>query len=72
MRGSGNVVFVAPVESAFVDAVESRLIWDHRGGLVYNNIGKLHEAPDDMRLIHRGDYPARCATRKRRGIVGVR
>lgn len=57
MHGSGNVVFVAAVESALVDAVESRLIWDHRECLVYNNIGKLREPSDDLRLVHRGDCP---------------
>ena len=57
MHGSGNVVFVAPVESALVDAVESRLIWAHRDCLVYNNIGKLHEPADDLMVVHRGDCP---------------
>jgi hypothetical protein len=57
MHASGNHVFVAPVDAALADAVEARLIWDHRDCLIYNNIGKRREPPGDVALVHRGDPP---------------
>jgi hypothetical protein len=57
MHGSGNVVFVAPVDATVLDAVESTLIWSHRSSLRYNRVG-LRVAPRDLvELDHEGDVP---------------
>ena len=40
MHGSGNVVFVASVDMAVLDAVESTLIWVHRSSLPCNRVGR--------------------------------
>lgn len=49
MHGSGNVVFVAPVDVAVLDAVESTLIWVYRSSLLYNRVGR-HVAPEPLSL----------------------
>jgi hypothetical protein len=57
MHGSRNVVFVAVVDAALVNAVEAQLIWDHRDTLVYNNVGKRSPPHVTLTLEHRGECP---------------
>jgi hypothetical protein len=57
MHGSDNVVFVAPVESSVLDAVESTLIWLHRSSLLYNRVGRRVAPRQLVALHHEGDVP---------------
>ncbi len=57
MHESGNLVFVAAVPATMVDAVETTLIWQHREGLRYNNIGVKRQLGEPVAIVHRGDTP---------------
>jgi hypothetical protein len=57
MHGSDNVVFVAPVESSVLDAVESTLIWLHCSSLLYNRVGRRVAPRQLVDLHHEGDVP---------------
>ena len=57
MHGSGNVVFVAPVDMAVLDAVESTLIWVHRSSLPYNRVGRRVAPEPLVEIEHIGEVP---------------
>jgi hypothetical protein len=57
MHGSGNFVFVAPVDKSLCDAIEGELIWQGRKCLTYNNHGKITPPFRRVRLLHCGTEP---------------
>lgn len=57
MHGSGNLVFVAPVDIAVLDAVELTLIWVHRSSLRYNIVGRRIAPKPLMEIEHAGEVP---------------
>jgi hypothetical protein len=57
MHESGNLVFVAPVGMAVLDAVESTLIWVHRSSLRYNRLGRRVAPESLVEIEHMGDVP---------------
>jgi hypothetical protein len=57
MHESGNLVFVAAVSGDLCGSVESELIWQGRQCLTYNNLGKLTEPSQRMKLTHSGAAP---------------
>ena len=57
MHGSGNLVFVAPVNLAVLDAVESTLIWVHRSSLRYNRVGRRIAPEPLVEIEHVGEIP---------------
>lgn len=57
MHGSGNVVLVAPVEVAVLDAVESTLIWVYRSSLLYNRVGRRVAPEPLVEIEHIGEVP---------------
>ena len=57
MHGSGNVVFVASVDMAGLDAVESTLIWVHRSSLPYNRVGRRVAPEPLVEIEHAGEVP---------------
>ena len=50
MHGSGNLVFVAPVEQALRKSVEDELLWRGRRVLTYNDTGTKNRRPDVLRF----------------------
>jgi hypothetical protein len=57
MHESGNLVFVAPVDTALCKAVENELIWQGRRVLTYNNQGKLKRPRQRIAIEHSGESP---------------
>jgi hypothetical protein len=57
MHGSGNLVFVAPVDMTVLGAVESTLIWVHRSSLRYNRVGRRVAPEPLMEIEHEGEVP---------------
>lgn len=57
MHGSGNLVFVAPVEMSLCKPVEDELIWQGRRVLVHNIQGKLIPPSERLVIVHGGDAP---------------
>lgn len=57
MHRSGNLVFVAGVDSALCKPVEDELIWQGRRVLIYNDRGKLNPPLRRVVVIHAGDPP---------------
>jgi hypothetical protein len=57
MHGSGNLVFIAPVDLAVLDAVESTLIWVHRSSLRYNRVGRRIAPEPLVEIEHVGEIP---------------
>jgi hypothetical protein len=57
MDGSGNSVFVAGVPAELCDEVERELIWQGRGQLAHNNMGKTACPLRRIRLLHDGTPP---------------
>jgi len=57
MHESGNLVFVAPVGMAVLDAAESTLIWVHRSSLRYNRLGRRVAPEALVEIEHMGDVP---------------
>jgi hypothetical protein len=57
MHESGNLVFVAPVGMAVLDAVESTLIWVHRSSLRYNRLGRRVAPESLVEIEHVGEVP---------------
>ena len=57
MHESGNLVFVAPVDTALCKAVEDELIWQGRHVLTYNNQGKLVSPLPRIAIEHSGESP---------------
>jgi len=57
MHGSGNLVFVAPVDISLCKPVEDELIWQGRRVLVYNILGKLIPPSQRFLIVHGGDPP---------------
>ena len=57
MHGSGNLWFVAEVDSSSCHAVEGTLIWQWRESLTYNQMGKLVPPTRILTLRHEGDPP---------------
>lgn len=55
MHGSGNQIYVAPVEGALVKAVESQLIYSLQPP--YNNQGKIISPKRRVMLVHNGEIP---------------
>ncbi len=63
-HSSGNLVFVAPVSKKSCDIVERSLIWQYRGVLTYNNIGKKTPPNMPVGLLHAGQLPGFPRTSK--------
>jgi hypothetical protein len=57
MHGSGNLVFVAPVDIAVLDALELTLIWVHRSSLRYNIVGRRIAPKLLVEIEHAGEAP---------------
>ncbi len=57
MHGSGNLVFVAPVDLSMCKPVEEELIWQGRLVLLYNIQGKLIPPSRRLVIVHGGDLP---------------
>lgn len=57
MHGSGNLVFVAPVDMSLCKPVEDELIWQGRRLLIYNILGKLIPPSKRFVFVHGGDSP---------------
>ena len=57
MHLSGNLVFVAPIETALCKLVEDELIWQGRRALIYNNVGKLTPPLQRITIEHSGEPP---------------
>lgn len=57
MHDSGNLVFVAPVDTGLCKAVEDELIWQGRRVLTYNNRGKLTPPFQRIAIEHSGESP---------------
>lgn len=57
MADAGNFVFVAPVEEALCEDIESELIWQERATLRFNNLGKSHPPRKRLLIRDEGDHP---------------
>ena len=58
MHCSGNLVFVTPVPVDICEAVEKELIWQGRGVLIYNNVGRNAPPTRRFTLRHTGTAPS--------------
>lgn len=68
MHGSGNLIFVTPVEKRLCGFVENELIWQGRHCLTYNNFGKLVPPVYRVSVSHLG-IPPNCIGFERLGAA---